>query len=42
MKPHRPLLVVSAVLALSAMPATSGDTLVQVSTIDALMKSAWM
>ena len=41
MKPHRPLLVVSAVLVLSAMPATSGDTLVQVSTIDALMKGIY-
>ena len=41
MKPHRPLLLVVALLAFSATPATSGDTLVQVSTIDALVKGIY-
>jgi acetolactate decarboxylase len=41
MKPHRPLIPVATALALSAMPAAAGDTLVQVSTIDALMKGIY-
>lgn len=41
MKPQRPLFLVATAFALSATPATAGDTLVQVSTIDALMKGIY-
>lgn len=41
MKPHLTRIPVATALALSAMPATAGDTLVQVSTIDALMKGLY-
>jgi acetolactate decarboxylase len=41
MKPHLRLLQIAAILALSATPATPGDTLVQISTIDALVKGIY-
>jgi acetolactate decarboxylase len=41
MKPHRPFIAVATALAFSAMPATAGDTLVQISTIDALMQGIY-
>ncbi len=41
MKPRRPLILFATALALSPMAVTAGDTLVQVSTIDALMKGIY-